>query len=206
MNILLNLLAYFNSKNFIRSVSIRKILLNAFLTICFLITLSGCNGEAQFTCEWPCFHGPDRTNKSPETGLLKEWPKDGPELLWTASGLGEGFTSVSIGGGLLYTAGLTDNQTYVFVYDYNGKLVWKQPNGKSWSTRMSHASSYIGPRSTATFDNGILYHPGDMGRLAAFNAQTGEEIWSNTEIPGVEGYTSMILMEFGGYYQIIGSS
>ena len=28
---------------------------------------------------WPQFHGPDRDNKSPDTGLLKAWPEGGLE-------------------------------------------------------------------------------------------------------------------------------
>jgi len=30
--------------------------------------------------DWPQWLGPDRTGVSQETGLLKEWPKDGPRL------------------------------------------------------------------------------------------------------------------------------
>ncbi|MBN2481137.1 MAG: PQQ-like beta-propeller repeat protein [Bacteroidales bacterium] len=189
--------------------------------------------------------------------MMKEWPQDGPELLWTATGLGEGYSSVSISDGLIYTAGTTGNQTYVLAFDLNGKQVWRKPNGKAWSTFMPHARSYTGARSTPTIDNGVLYHLGETGRLAAFDSKTGEElwyrelmeefdkeeteygysesvlidedylytrpagkkgfqicldkhngeiIWANTEIPGVEGYTSHVIMEFGGYRQIIGAS
>ncbi|HDR67572.1 MAG TPA: hypothetical protein ENN61_00825 [Bacteroidaceae bacterium] len=60
----------------------RKGISSVCLSVCLLIALSGCSRDARSACEWPCFHGPDRTNKSPETGLLKEWPDDGPGLLW----------------------------------------------------------------------------------------------------------------------------
>jgi outer membrane protein assembly factor BamB len=128
--------------------------------------------------EWPCFHGVDRTNKSKETGLLKKWPENGPERLWTISGLGKGYSSVSIAGGYLYTAGMIEKQTYVFAFDLSGKQVWKKPNGKSWETTMSHARAYTGSRSTPTYNNGIIYHLSDLGRLAALNSQTGNEIWA----------------------------
>ena len=42
---------------------------------------------------WPQFHGPDRDNISHETGLLDTWPDEGPALVWTANGLGHGFSS-----------------------------------------------------------------------------------------------------------------
>jgi len=225
--------------------------------ILLVISLSGLNVSAQKTDEWPSFHGSDRTNKSAETGLIKEWPKDGPKLNWTASGLGEGYSSVSIGGGLLYTAGTNSNQTYVYCFDLDGKLVWKKPNGETWTTTMSHAVSYTGSRSTPTFDNGVIYHLGEMGRLTAFDAKTGSEIWKREfvrdfgpeapeygysesvlidgdhlfvrpfgkkvfqvclnkrngeliwaipEIPGTPAYNSLVIDEFGGYRQIIGSN
>jgi len=132
----------------------QKRIRNSFIALCFIVCLSGFNTSAQKIVEWPCFHGPDRTNKSTETGLMKEWPIDGPKLKWTAPGLGEGYSSVSVGGGLLYTAGKYNNQSYVFCFDLEGKPVWQKPNGQAWSTTLSYASSYIGARSTPTYDNG----------------------------------------------------
>jgi hypothetical protein len=60
---------------------------------------------------WPRFHGPKGDNISTDTGLLKQWPDGGPKLLWTAKGLGHGFVSVSLAGGLIYTAGNQDGKT-----------------------------------------------------------------------------------------------
>ncbi|MDB4583179.1 PQQ-binding-like beta-propeller repeat protein [Draconibacterium sp.] len=230
--------------------------LSFILPIFFFICFSLFNATAQET-DWPNFHGLDRTNKSTETGLLKEWPKDGPALNWSVSGIGEGYSSVSIADGYIFTAGSNSGQTFVFCFDLSGKLLWKKPNGKAWSTTMSHARSYTGSRSTPTYNDGVLYHLGESGRLAAFNSKTGEEIWqrelprefepepteygysesvlidgdnlyvspfgkkgftvclnkntgkliwANTEISGIEGYSSPVIMEFAGYRQIISSS
>jgi len=239
-----------------RSANIKKRTMNSFLTFCFCVSLSGFNPVAQKAFEWPAFHGADRTNKSAETGLMKEWPKDGPVLKWTTPGLGEGYSSVIVAGGLIYTSGMNEDQTFVFCFDPNGNTVWKKPNGKTWSTTMSHAKTYTGSRSTPTYDKGVVYHLGEMGRLTAFNAKTGAEIWhrelvqdfeaecpeygyaesvlidgdhlyvrpfgkkgvqvclnksngaliwANTEIQGTPGYNSMVINEFGGYRQLIGS-
>jgi outer membrane protein assembly factor BamB len=138
-------------------------------------------GESNFAQEkgvWPCFHGWDRKNKSAETGLLKKWPEGGPKLLWTISGLGEGYSTVSIANGYLFTAGMVDKQNFVFAFGLNGKRIWKKSNGQSWETNMSHARTYTGTRCTPTFDENLLYHLGDLGRLTAFNYQTGNEIWA----------------------------
>ena len=40
--------------------------------------------------DWPQWQGPDRNAVSKETGLLKEWPKDGPPLAWRIKGIGGG--------------------------------------------------------------------------------------------------------------------
>lgn len=186
--------------------SIKNRTWNLFLSFFIFVGLSGFNAEGQKTFEWPCFHGTDRTNKSAETGMLKEWPKDGPKLLWTVSGLGEGYSSVSSGGGLLYTAGKYNNQTYIFSFDLEGKLVWKKPNGQAWSTTLSYASSYTGARSTPTYDNGVLYHLGERGRLTAFNAKTGTELWhrelvSDFEVePPEYGYSESVLIDGDNLY------
>ena len=34
--------------------------------------------------DWPQFQGPLGNGSSPETGLLREWPKGGPRVLWRA--------------------------------------------------------------------------------------------------------------------------
>ncbi len=174
------------------------------IATCIGITLfyfAGSLSLAQTNGEWPCFHGTDRTNKSKETGLLKSWPENGPALLWTISGLGKGYSSVSIAQGYLYTAGMLEKQTFVFAFDLSGKQVWKKANGTSWETTMSHARTYTGSRSTPTYDDGIVYHLSDMGRLAAFNSQTGSEIWVrelrqdfDAEIPEY-GYSESVYVE-----------
>jgi len=178
----------------------KNIVLAGFLC-CFVVSLSLWATASQKEAEWPCFHGLDRRNKSAETGLLKKWQEEGPELLWTVSGLGEGYTSVSIAKGYLYTAGMIEKQTYVFAFDLNGKLVWKEPNGSSWEATMSHARSYTGSRSTPTYDNGVVYHLGETGRLATFDYRTGKEIWSlelremfDAEIPEY-GYSESIYID-----------
>lgn len=45
--------------------------------------------------DWPQWRGPNRDGISPETGLLKEWPKDGPPLAWKITNLGTGFSPVA---------------------------------------------------------------------------------------------------------------
>jgi len=51
---------------------------------------------AQAGANWPQWRGPNRDGVSKETGLLKQWPAEGPPLLWKASGAGRGYSSFSI--------------------------------------------------------------------------------------------------------------
>ncbi len=182
----------------------REIIFTAAITVSMAFACF--NTSAQSKYEWPCFHGSDRTNKSKETGLAQKWPGNGPELLMTIQGLGEGFSSVSIADGLLFTAGMENDLPYVFAFDLKGKLLWKRPSGGKWSTTASWASSYIGPRSTPTYDNGIVYFLGEMGLLTAFEARTGNVKWQvdlAREYDAVQteyGYSESVMIEGNNLY------
>ena len=40
--------------------------------------------------DWPQWRGPDRTDVSQETGLLKQWPEGGPKQVWLYKEAGKG--------------------------------------------------------------------------------------------------------------------
>ncbi|MGM0491153.1 MAG: PQQ-binding-like beta-propeller repeat protein [Planctomycetota bacterium] len=120
---------------------------------------------------WPRFHGPAGNNMSRATGLLEEWPEDGPELVWTAEGLGVGFASVSLVHGNIYTAGNIDGRTVVMALDLDGQKVWQTDCGEAWT------KSHEGTRSTPTIDGDRLYYETPLGDLVCLNAHTGQRIW-----------------------------
>lgn len=120
---------------------------------------------------WPDFHGPGRSNISPETGLLKRWPEGGPPLLWQFSECGEGFSGVTIAEGMIFTAGDFDDVEMLLALDMDGKLLWKSANGLSWR------GPSPGSRTTPTYSEGLLYHMNANGRLAAYEARSGKEVW-----------------------------
>jgi outer membrane protein assembly factor BamB len=131
-----------------------------------------------FSADWPDWHGADRTNKSKETGLLKQWPEGGPKLLWTASGLGEGYSGVTTSDGIVYSAGVKDKTHYVFAFDRNGKQLWEAPAGKLWEPSRAFARAYMGSKATPTVSGGIVYYFSDVGYLVALDAKTGQRKWS----------------------------
>ena len=91
---------------------------------------------------WPQHHGPQRTNISPETGLLKEWPEGGPPLLWKATQCGAGYSGVSIAEGLIFTAGNFGKTELVLAFDLDGQLRWKEPSGPAWEQRQPRFASH----------------------------------------------------------------
>jgi len=120
---------------------------------------------------WPEFHGPRRDNMSTETGLLSQWPEGGPTLLWTAQGIGEGFSGVALAGGTIYTAGNIDGKTVVTALDMQGRIVWRAENGEAWT------GSTPGTRSTPTVDGNRVFHKSPLGELVCLDAKTGEKLW-----------------------------
>jgi outer membrane protein assembly factor BamB len=158
--------------------------------------------------DWPCFHGPRRDNLSTDMGLLKAWPRNGPKLLWTATDIGHGYSTVSIAGGRIYTAGMIDKQTYVTALDMDGKQIWQKLNGQSWQAteQQTWAVPYSGSRGTPTVDGDTVYHLSELGRLTAFEAGTGREIWhvDIMKIFGAErpeyGYSESVLINGNALY------
>ena len=128
---------------------------------------SACGGN-----EWTNFRGPNRDGKSPETGLLKSWPEGGPPLAWKATGLGKGFSGVSIAGGKIFTMGDRDGQQFVIALDRSTrKELWAAKIGEQWKTGKA------GPRCTPTIDGNLVYAIGTRGDLICVKACSGEVQW-----------------------------
>ncbi len=121
---------------------------------------------------WPEFHGPGRLNVSTETGLLKKWPEGGPRLLWKYSQCGAGYSGVSIAGGKIFTAGDFDDAEMIVALDLQGRLSWKSQNGDAWQ------KASPGSRTTPTYCEGVLFQMNPLGRLAAFEARSGKQLWA----------------------------
>ena len=77
-------------------------------TICFFAALT-IHLNAQ---DWPQYLGPERNSTSPETGILRSWPAEGPEVLWTAD-LGIGFGGPVIKDGKAYLLDRDDDAAII---------------------------------------------------------------------------------------------
>jgi len=117
------------------------------------------------------WRGSNQSGVYPDTNLLETWPQDGPEILWTFENLGVGYSSPAIANNRIYVSGMEGSTGYVYALTQQGKLLWKAPYGKEFST------SYPGSRSTPVIAGEHLYMLGGLGDLICLNSHTGASIW-----------------------------
>ena len=145
----------------------------AALGVAALALSAAVTAAAQGGMDWPQWRGPNRDGVSKETGLLKQWPAEGPPLAWKAKGAGTGYSSMSLAKGRLYTMGLRGDKEYVIAFDAKtGRELWATLNGGAYRD-----SRGDGPRATPTVDGDRLYALGGGGDLSALDAATGKVVW-----------------------------
>jgi outer membrane protein assembly factor BamB len=150
--------------------------------------------------DWPQWRGPERNGVSKETGLLKEWPKDGPKLLWQVKDLDEGYSTPAVVGDRLYVLSSKGNDDeYVQARGVkDGMQVWTSRLGKVGPNQMA---DYHGARSTPTVDGEFLYALGSDGDLVCLKAADGKEIWRKNlrsdfgGTPGLWAYSESPLVD-----------
>jgi outer membrane protein assembly factor BamB len=117
--------------------------------------------------DWPGWRGPNRDGISTETGLLKTWPEGGPKLLWEAEGCGQGYSSVAIAGGNVYTLGKTKDGEALFAFSAaDGKPLWSTVFGGGGH---SNGSPQV--------DGELVYAIGLAGDLVCARTASGEVVW-----------------------------
>jgi len=141
------------------------------LALC-LITSSYHNSAG--AADWPQWRGPSHDGICQETGLLKSWPQEGPKIAFELTGLGTGYSSLTIVDGKLYTMGdvkvESKNVQCVLAYDLSThNRLWAAPVGPTHDD---------GPRCTPTVDDGSIYAVGTSGDVVCLDAATGNLRWS----------------------------
>ena len=74
-----------------------------FIPLILLLTAIAfsCSQSSDDASEWPQYLGPDRNSTSAQKGILRSWPENGPEVIWTAN-VGIGFGGPVIKDGKVY--------------------------------------------------------------------------------------------------------
>lgn len=144
-------------------------------------------GSAQTGAYWPQFRGADRSNVSRDTGLLTEWPKDGPPLLWKVTNLGSGYAPVSIAEGRLYTLAHRDaNECAVALDRGTGKEVWATVLGPA---REEGAMQFLFQRQPV-IDGERLYAFSRNAVLFCLDADAGQILWQKDYRKDFQGRSS----------------
>jgi hypothetical protein len=134
---------------------------------------------------WPQYLGPDRNAISPEKGILRSWPADGPKVLWTVA-LGRGFGGPVVKDGKVYVLDRDDevgdnlrcldlsngNDLWNFAYDAPGTVM------------------FPGSRSVPTVEGNYVYTCGHNGDVYCININTHKPIWNKnvwTDFGGAAG-------------------
>jgi len=133
--------------------------------------------SAAGAADWPQWRGPVRDGISKETGLLKEWPKEGPKLLWQLTDIGDGYSTPAVVGNRIYllsNRGM-DEEFVQALSAQDGKVVWTTRLGKVGLP--SQQPSYPKARSTPTLDGAWMYAFSSAGDLAGLETATGKIVW-----------------------------
>ncbi|HSI32698.1 MAG TPA: PQQ-binding-like beta-propeller repeat protein [Tepidisphaeraceae bacterium] len=140
--------------------------------------------------DWPQWQGPDRNSVSKETGLLKEWPKDGPPLAWKVKGLGGGDGAPSVAAGRIYGMSNRGADEVVWaISESDGKPVWVTTLRPV--TPQQFAQSQEGPSCTPTVDGDRLYVVGLTGEISCVNAADGKVVWTRSMMKDFGGRAPM---------------
>lgn len=117
------------------------------------------------------WRGPGRSGVYNETGLLKSWPASGPALLWEITGIGKGYSSVTVTEDAIYITGAHDGKDFLTALTQDGKTKWKVEYGKIGT------KNYPESRCTPTYYNGKLFVISGQGDLACIS-KDGKLLWT----------------------------
>jgi outer membrane protein assembly factor BamB len=135
-----------------------------YLLFCaFSVTIAFCQ-----LYEW---RGPSRTGIYNETGLMKSWPSGGPQLLWEAEKIGDGYSSATVTDDAVYVTGRKDTSDVLTSLTLHGKKKWEICYGKAWMT------NHTGSRCTPTYYNGNIFLISGSGDIVCVSS-SGKIKWS----------------------------
>lgn len=138
--------------------------------------------------DWPQHLGPTRDGQSPETGLLRTWPKDGPAVAWKRE-VGAGWAGPAVAGERLILFHRVGDEEVVECLDpATGTGRWK---GAYRTAYVDEFGFDNGPRASPLIANGRAFTLGADGELRAWDLATGKDLWArniNKEYRVPKGY------------------
>jgi outer membrane protein assembly factor BamB len=139
-----------------------------FLAIASFLYIAASNAQ-----EWPQYLGPNGNSSSPQKNILRSFPQNGPEVVWTAN-VGIGFGGPVIKGGKVYLLD-RDDQTgdKLRCFDLaNGKELW------NFAYDAPGSVMFPGSRSVPAIDGNRIYTVGPYGQFYCIDINTHKPIWN----------------------------
>jgi len=132
--------------------------------------------------DWPQFLGPQRNGTSAQKDLLRSWPQNGPDVLWTAQ-VGPGYGGPVIKDNKVYLLDRDDQTGDIMrCFDFNtGTELW------NFKYDAPGTVSYPGSRSVPAIDGNRVYSCGPYGDLYCIDINTHKPVWNKN-----------IVKDFGG--------
>ncbi len=143
-----------------------------------LLFLQSCQSTDMEISQW---RGPNRDGVYPAKDLLKEWPENGPELIWKYDELGDGYASPAVLSDKIITIATIDSISYVIAFNHQGGVLYRKELGPEWMT------NFPGINSTPQIFGDHGYLQGGLGILYCIDAETGETKWTKDLFTDFDG-------------------
>ncbi len=132
--------------------------------------------------DWPQFLGPQRNGLSTETGLIEQWPADGPRIVWRKPG-GVVMSGLAIQQSLVVTLVQKREKQWLVALDAkSGDTRWETPLAPAYRNGMGN-----GPRGTPAIAGERVFAFTGEGLLVAVQLATGQLLWSKDTVADLGG-------------------
>jgi outer membrane protein assembly factor BamB len=136
--------------------------------IALLVCISETNAQ-----EWPQYLGPDGNSSSSQKNILRTWPQQGPEVLWTVN-VGVGYGGPVVKDGKVYLLDRDDKVgDKLRCFDLStGKELW------NFAYDAPGSVMFPGSRSVPALDGNRIYSCGPNGNLYCIDINTHKPVWN----------------------------
>jgi outer membrane protein assembly factor BamB len=123
--------------------------------------------------DWVQWRGPNRDGIAKESGLMDQWPEQGPAISYRTKGLGSGMASLAIHAGLLYTIGNIDGKTNLICRNAGD-------GAEVWATPFTDDKGAANGTPTIDPETGLVYAMSFDGVMVCCDAKTGKVAWKKS--------------------------
>ena len=147
--------------------------MDRYCRIGFIVILVFAKVQAARAADWPQFRGPERNAISKETGLLRQWPADGPKVLWSTE-VCQGYAGPAVVGRRVYLHDYDRKASEWLVRCMDladGKEIWCYRESKL--IRPNHGIT----RTVPAVDDKYVFSMDPKCVFHCLDARTGKELW-----------------------------